>query len=372
MQWQVFNWLFGLVVPPMNAAATAGAAVLSTWVQPLLILGLMAYGAGSLIWSTLSGGQRSMERFLEVLVGGAVAIFITSMAQFGPLVRDFVLVDLMQGFGSALSGIAQGAALNAQVFDQIWLRSFASGLAVLRNAPWSVAGLGLVAIVLLFWGVSAGAVAVAFGVWMRSVFFVSICLAVGPVFIGMFAFPSLRRLWWGWVNTTLSNVVLALLVILTVVVLINAQTIVLTSLLANVQVGQARTFFGVQPAVNEWTQAGMLLGGAITAGFLWYVAKNLPGMAASITHGFAGMGQFRSMTMAGAGLVGGLGGFSGFSGFGGGSGGQSPGPPPAPAPPTPPGPSLSIGLPPSTGGARALSGSMPLLPGPSPKMLPSP
>lgn len=342
MQWEILQTVFNQIIPPLNAGMNAGTAALMTWVGPYLIGGLVVYGAGSLIWASLGGRVRPFENFNETLVGGAIAVtFATNMAWFGPYVRDLVLVEGITGIGNALVGLNGGRVLSAAMFDQAWNKAFVSGLAFLRNIPWSLAGIGLVAVLLLFWISAIGAIGIGFGIWVKSVFFASVMLGVAPLFIGLFPFKPIRGWFFGWLNTTFSNVVLAALCVLVVVIVITAQTQVINAMLVNVQAGAGSGFFGLQPAVNEMQQAGFMLGGFLVNVFMGWIFTQLPGAAASITHGFAGYGHM-GMGAIGAMLGGGAGGGNNSSS----STSQAPAaaPPAAPAAapmPAPPGPSMS-------------------------------
>ena len=348
MEWEQFSAVFAQIGPPLAAAQDALAASLMGWVRPWLQGGVLLYLVGLLLWRAIKGRGDPLTEAEEVLVTGAVAVtFATSAAWFGPYVRDLVLVDWIQGISARIAGISAGGTLSAAMFDAAWNKAWVAGLAFYKNIPWSMAGLGLLAILIIFWAAAAAATVLGFVVWLKATVLATVLLGFGPLFVGLFAFPWTRRWFWGWVNTLASNVVLSLLAFGMVALLLTAQTRVITLILVDVQTNTGRGFLGLQSAANEFNQAKMLFGGAIIYLVCGWVALQLPGTAASITHGFAGYGNL-AVGLPGLGNLAGRG---ADTNGGGGSGDTSsahaappPSAPAAPAPvahPPPPGPSLS-------------------------------
>ena len=344
MQWEQFNSVYAQIGPPLAAAQNALTASLMEWVRPWLQGGVLLYLVGRLLWGAMKPEGDPFSKAEEVLITGMVAItFATSMAWFGPYVRDLVMVEWIQGIGARIAGTTSATTLNAAMFDEAWNRAWVAGLAFYRGIPWSMAGLGLLAILLMFWFSAAAAIVLGFVVWLKATTFATFLLGIGPLFVGLFAFPWTRRWFWGFVNTLVANVVLSVLAFGLVALMLTANIRILSTLLTQVQASAAASGW-FQSAGNEFAQAKILLGAFIINIALGWIALQLPGTAASITHGFSGYGHFAT------GLAGFLGGSrSADAGGGGEKGGRDTGgtggassTPPAPAPAaTPPGPSLS-------------------------------
>lgn len=333
MQWTLFATLFDNIGPPVIAAVDGLIRVLQGWVRPVILAGLLLYVPGRLMWASLRGnGDGSLNDMLTDLVAGGIFLYLaTEVAGYGPYVRNVLLNGVSSEIGRLLVGLDGNRPVSGAIFDEIWNRAWVAGLAAYRNLPWSMAGFGLAILIVVYWFISIIGILVAFVVWLTSFVMVALLVGLGPLFMAMFAFPWTRGIAWGWLRTTISNVLLQVFAVALLTLLLGAITRILAQIYATT---------GVNTAANEIMQLQMLLGGSVVFLTSAWLAYQMPGAAASIAHGFTGFNQVPRFGWTGGFGKGEPAGGSAGGGPGGGwSGGRSTLPPaaaPAPAPAPPP------------------------------------
>lgn len=287
MQWNLFAALFDQVGPPVVGSVDAMISVLQAWVRPVLLAGLLLYVPGRLMWASVRGNVGNPFGDLEAnLIAGAIFLYMaTEAAAYGPYVRNVLLNGVSTEVGRALVGSLGNRPISGALFDEVWNRAWVSGLAAFRNLPWSMAGFGLSIVVVVYWFVSIVGILVAFIVWLSSYVMCALLVGMGPLFIGLFAFPWTRGIAWGWLRTTLANVVLQVFAVALLTLVLGAMTRILAQLYATTGIGGVR---------NEITQLQMLMGGVVVFLACGWLAYQLPGAAAAITHGFTGFGHMPS------------------------------------------------------------------------------
>ncbi len=322
MQWALFATLYDNIAPTMIQSVDAMIGILVNWIGPLLRDAAVVFIVLKLLGGALKGGVEPITEFQFLAVTGMVAVYLAStVAGYNLYVRDFLLNGIDVQIGNALAGATGNRVVTGAMFDELWNRAWVAGLVVYRNLPWSVAGLGLVAVVVLYWCVAMACIMLAFLVWMKAFVFVALLVGLGPLFVGLWFFPLTRGWFVGWLNTTMAAILLKIMSVALLSLVLGAMTRILAML--------AATTGGRTTGANEIAQLQMLFGGMALFGICGFLAIQLPGLAASITHGFAGYGHIAR---------GGLG--DGSRGRGGGGSGSQPDAPsassPAPAPAAPP------------------------------------
>lgn len=325
MNFDVFELLYTLIATPILASVTAMNTALSGIVAPALRWALIAFVAGTMLRAMFKPGE-PLGNLVTLLLGGAVALYmVSSSADYGTWARDVLLTGISREIPQAIAGTTGAREISASAFAEIWGKAWVAGVAVLRNLPWSVAAIGLIAVVVTFWLTAAVSTAIAFAVWLKAFVFLALLIGVGPLFGGLWIFPWTRGMFFGWLNSVLANIVLMILAVALLSLLVAAMTQLLAQIVGNARSGG-----------NEFNQAGMLFAGIILFGVSGWLSWQLPGTAGAITHGFAGYARSGGMRL-GAAVV------PMIHRMGGGSRGHAaPASLPAPArAPVPPGQSLS-------------------------------
>lgn len=310
MQWAIFSSLFSFVGPPIIGSVDAIVAALQGWMRPILIGAVPLSIAGKMIWHAVRGNHiNPMGDLLADAIAGSILVYMaTELAGLGPQGRNLLLTGLSNELGqAALGGMGGATVINAAAFDEAWNRSFAAGLDTYSRLPWSGGGIVLMILVAVYWIFAIFAIGVAFMIWTTSFVLVALLVSFWPVGVGLFAFEWTRGIAWGWLRATLSNILLQVMSVMLMSIAVTALARALVNL---------RTLAG--NTGNEITRAQTLLGAALIVGFLAWLSKQLPGLAATIAHGFTGFGQIPRIPAFGGGGGGGNGG-----GGGGGGGGQN-------------------------------------------------
>lgn len=280
--WTIFASLFDQIGPVVLSSTDAMATALQAWVRQYIIAGVTLFVLASLVCASVHGKTDNPlnDAVWQTLIGAFALYLAGGMAGYGPMVRDILLNGISREIGMAMSSSLGNRPVSGALFDEIWNRAWLAGLAVFRNLPWSGAGIALGGLVVLYWLIAIIATVVAFMVWLQSYLFVAVLVGVGPIFVGLFAFPWFRGIFWGWLRTALANVVLQILAVALLTLLLGAMTRIM-AILAVPPVG----------IVNEISQLKTLLGGVVLFLGCGWLAAQLPGTAAAITHGFTGYGH---------------------------------------------------------------------------------
>jgi hypothetical protein len=283
MQWTIFASFHDAIIPLMNGGVDAMIASLTGWIGPMLKAALLVYVPGRLLWQSLRGAGNPIGEMEVLLVAGAFAVMIASeLAWYGPYVRDTLRVTLPQEIGRRLVGATGARPMGGALFDEAWNRAWLAGLMVYKALPWSVGGLGLVLIVVLYWLVALFSLFIAFGVFMIAEFMVSFLVGFGVLFVGLWMFPLTRGWFYGWLNTTMASVLLQIMTSALLSLVLGIMTRLLTMIVSAGLAGGA---------ANEIAQIQHTMAGLVLFLFAGWTAYQLPGLASAITHGFAGYGH---------------------------------------------------------------------------------
>ena len=275
----IFAILYDGIGPPIIQAVDAMVAVLQGWMRPILVSGVVLYAVGRMIWATLRGDSNPFGDSLAIMISGSIFVYAaTEAAGLGPQARNLLLNGVSNEIGRLLLGVVAGQQLGANLFDDALARAWAAGLDVYNKLPtFSLKAWALAVIIAFYWIFAFGCVAVAFFIWLTAFVMVALLVGFWPLGVGLFAFPWTRGLAWGWLRSALANVLLQIMLIAVLAVLLEAIRRILGLVAATLQ--------------NEITNVGRLLLSGIVFGLLAWLAKQLPGLAATWAHGFTGFGQ---------------------------------------------------------------------------------
>lgn len=296
--WGLFAWLFTAVEPPLVGAVQSIIAALSGYVAPILKWFIVAYVAGRMIVMAYSPAAEPLMGFLKILFKCAIAYWIVaSAATYNQYLGTLLLTTLPTEISHVISGANGSPIVNGQAFDDIWNKAWSAGLAVYRDIPWTIKGIGLQFAIVIYWLVALLSIAIGFLVYLCALVILALLIAVGILFAAMFPFTATRGYFDRWIAACLSMVLLQIFVVTLLSLLVQA----VNTLMAQISNGGGNGFSNA----NEIDQLQMLLG----AGLLFFVsgiiAKQLPAVAVAVAGGVcADVSAFGATVYGAAGTVG--------------------------------------------------------------------
>lgn len=285
----IFAILYDGIGPPILQTVDAMVAALQGWMRPVLLSGVVLYAVGRMVWATLRGDGNPFGDSLAIMVSGSIFLYAaTEAAGLGPQARNLLLNGVSNEVGRLLLGAVQNRQLGANLFDDALARAWGAGLDVYNKLPtFSLKAWALAVLVAFYWVFAFGCVAIAFFIWLTAFVMVALLVGFWPLGVGLFAFPWTRGLAWGWLRSTVANVLLQIMLVAVLAVVLGATTRILNTVAATLQ--------------NEITNIGRLLLSGIVFGLLAWLARQLPGLAATWAHGFTGFGQMAFARLPGFG-----------------------------------------------------------------------
>jgi type IV secretion system protein VirB6 len=271
IQWQVFAYIVAQVETPLVNAVSQVVNALLTFVGPPLKVALVLYIAltGVLIirGETNEAGAALLGRFLKM---GLVVWVLTGSGVYQQYVYDFFFNALPHGLADALTNSGGVNTVDANSFDQVWLKAWRAGLELWRTLGWR--DLAEKIVVVLFWCASIVSTVFAFAIWLISRVLLALYIALGPLLIGLVLFPATRAIFERWIGSLISCVILQIttVVLLYIVLAVEQQV-----------VGQVAAMGSVDPMA----MMQVLLAGVIFFGVAAFVAFQLPGVASSLAGG---------------------------------------------------------------------------------------
>jgi hypothetical protein len=291
MDLPIFAMLFEGIGPPIIQTVDAMVAALQSWMRPVLVSGVVLYAVGRMVWASIRGDGNPFGDSLAIMISGSIFVYAaTEAAGLGPQARNLLLNGVSNEIGRVLLGVVRSRQLGANLFDDALARAWAAGLDVYNKLPtFSLKAWALAVLVVFYWIFAFGCVAVAFFIWLTAFVMVALLVGFWPLGVGLFAFPWTRGLAWGWLRSAIANILLQILLIAVLAVVLGAIRRILGLVAATLQ--------------NEITNVGRLLLSGIVFGLLAWLAKQLPGLAATWAHGFTGFGQMAFSRLPGFGSL---------------------------------------------------------------------
>lgn len=306
-EWSFFADLLALVESPLIAAVDGMAGALTGSVAQLLRWGVMLYLAGYLLGQVLSPAANPLSEMERRLIRGAVAFAVaTSLATYTTYVKDVALA-LPEQIAGAVTGAVSGSPPSGAAFDAVWNKAFVGGLAVYNTLGHTE--VVLQGVVVVYWLVALFAIGGGFVLWVAGKLFLYLLLGLGPLFVGMLAFPATNGWFQGWLNGIVTAVVGQVLVVALLVILTSAEN----ELIGRIVAATAPP----APAAPTWTpgyilgehlSAGagqgmkaiqMLLGGVLLFGVCLPLLWQIPGIAARLGQGAGFHGAAAVSSLAG-------------------------------------------------------------------------
>lgn len=270
IQWQVFAYIVSQVEAPLITSVSQVVNTFLTFVGPPLKVALVLYIAltGVLIirGETNEAGAALLGRFLKM---GLVVWVLTGSGVYQHYVYDFFFTTLPQGLANALTS-GGGGVVDANTFDQVWIKAWRAGLEVWRTLGWRDLAEKLV--VVLFWAAAIVSTVFAFAIWLISRVLLALYIALGPLLIGLVLFPATRAIFERWIGSLISCVILQITTVVLLYIVLTVEQQV---------VGQVAAMGSVDPMA----MMQVLLAGVIFFGVAAFVAFQLPGVASSLAGG---------------------------------------------------------------------------------------
>jgi len=271
VQWQVFAYIVSQVETPLVSAVSEVVNAFLSFVAAPLKVALVLYIAltGILIirGEANEAGSSLLGRFIKL---GLVVWILTGSGAYQQYVYDFFFTTLPQGLANALTSSGGASAIDANSFDQVWIKAWRAGLEVWKTLNWTDIGEKL--IVILFWAAAIISTVFAFAIWLISRVLLALYIALGPLLIGLVLFPATRSIFERWIGSLISCVILQITtVVLLYIVLAVEQKVV----------GQV----AIMGSVDTMAMIQVLLAGVIFFAVAAFVAFQLPGVASSLSGG---------------------------------------------------------------------------------------
>jgi len=271
IQWQVFAYIVSQVETPLVSAVAQVVTAFLTFVGPPLKVALVLYIAltGVLIirGQTDEAGSALLGRFLKMAL---VVWVLTGSGVYQQYVYDFFFTTLPQALAQALTSSGGANTIDANSFDQVWLKAWRAGLEVWRTLSWHDIAEKLVIVV--FWGAAIISTVVAFAIWLISRVLLALYIALGPLLIGLALFPATRSIFERWIGSLISCVILQITTIVLLFIILAVEQQVVGKVAAS-------------GSTDPMAMIQILFAGVIFFAVAGFVAFQLPGVASSLSGG---------------------------------------------------------------------------------------
>lgn len=281
-EWTVFATIFGKIEPPVVGWVDYTINAVTGAIKLPLIAAFVVFLAGYSLIRTLAPDAHPLSDIERKLLRCAVAFCLaTGAATYHQFVADLALTGLSAWLGATLSGGFSGPTvqIGAAAFDNIWNSAYLAGSAVEGHlSSWGDIGLHL--LVALYWVVSGAVVAAAFAGWLFAYIAIALLVGVGPIFVGLLAFPATHGMFSRWLGSLLGSLLLQAFIVALLVLVTGAEAAIIGQVAAAGQDGS--------PLSGQVVHLGqLLLGGLLLFVVCGYMLLELRGLAMGIVSGGA-------------------------------------------------------------------------------------
>jgi type IV secretion system protein VirB6 len=271
IEWQVFAYIVSQVETPLIAAVAevvnAFLAFVAAPLKVVLVLYIALTGILILRGETSEAGPALAGRFLKM---GLIVWVLTGAGIFQQYVYDFFFTTLPNGLSDALTSSGATAPINANSFDQVWIKAWRAGLEVWRTLGWQDVAEKIV--VFCFWCAAIVSTVFAFAIWLISRVLLALYIALGPLLIGLVLFPATRSIFERWIGSLISCIVLQITTVVLLYIVLSVEQRVVSRVV-------------LMGSVDPMAMIQVLLAGIIFFGVAGFVAFQLPGVASSLAGG---------------------------------------------------------------------------------------
>lgn len=273
IQWRIFAYIVAQVETPLIDAVNDVVAAFLAYVATPLRLALVLYvaltGLALLSGRATDPATTLLSRLLAMML---VVWVVTGSGVYQRYIHELFFTALPNGLAAALTSSGSINIINANSFDEVWLRAWRAGLEVWRTLSWS--DVAEKAVVVLFWAASILSTAFCFAIWLVSRLVLALYIALGPLLVPLVLFAATRAVFEHWIGSLIGCVILQVTTIILLYIVLAVEQEVVSSV--------AR-----MGSVDPMVMLQVLLAGVIFFAVAAYVALQLPALAAALSGGLA-------------------------------------------------------------------------------------
>jgi type IV secretion system protein VirB6 len=272
--WQFFATVYTEIDAPVEGAVNGLIAAMSAYLSPIMLALGVIYIAGMAMVTMSNPSQDVVHGFLANILRVAMVYFIVSSAtNFTQYFGTIFMTTLPTEIGNAVSGATGAQVINGGAFDTVWNKAWTAGLVVYKIIPWTLKGIALSIMIVVYWVMGILTMGVSFLIYLGCHISLALVVGLGPLFVLCFLFPATRRFFEGWIAALVSLVLTQILTIALLSLLINTE---------NTTIAQIATNGGGDNVILEFQ---MLLYAMVLFALCAWIALQLPGIATGIAGG---------------------------------------------------------------------------------------
>lgn len=296
------NWtFFATLTQQLLALMQAGTAAMTNgslgYVRPAVLIGITAWLAFQAI--CVANGIAPMRSLWHGLLRGAIVLFLLQAANYTQYISGLAQV-LPTEAGNALAagGANAGNVTNGAAFDGVWNAAAKAGLMVWEAVPrYSLSSIPLWFAIIIYLAIALVAIGFSWLIYLASTVLLALLLAVGPLFLALFAFPQTHKFAAGWTAALASTIVTQILTVAILVMFVGVETATVQRITAGAGAAVVDNFINAiitlaEGALLMWL-IGMLVKQApsLAQGIAGGVYQSVGGMLASAAAGTAAAGR---------------------------------------------------------------------------------
>lgn len=274
--WQFFQTLTTQLMALIHAATNGMLNGSLGYARPAVLIGITAWIASQAI--AVAYARAPMSSLWHGLIRAAVVVFLLQGAATYNQYIGTVAQAIPNEVGNALAaaGANNGNVANGAAFDNVWNAAAKAGLSVWEQVPkYSLSSIPLWLAIIVYLAIALVAIGISFLVYLASTILLLLLLAVGPLFVALFAFPQTHRFASGWVAALASTIVTQILAVAVLVMFIGVEQATVTQIITGIAGGVGANFIN---DIVTLAEAALLM---------WLIAL-LVKQTPTIAHGIAG------------------------------------------------------------------------------------
>jgi type IV secretion system protein VirB6 len=276
------NWnFFASLMTALLAAIQGGTGGMINgalgYVRPILLAAITVWIAFQAI--AVANNVAPLRSLWHGVIRAAVVVFLLQgAANYNQYVSNLATaIPTQVGAALATAGVNTANVANGAEFDTVLNAAIKAGLVIYDQIPdYSFKTPGLCIAIVVYWGIALGAIGISFAVYLASTLLLQLLLAVGPLFVALFAFPQSAKFAAGWVAALVSVIVTQILAVAILIMFMAAETATVQRVTAAGAAGMAGNFMNGIIALGE---------GALLMVLIAMLVKQAPSLAQGIAGG---------------------------------------------------------------------------------------